>query len=196
MKIVVALIGKAGAGKDTIAKRLCQLHPNYNMIISCTTRPMREGEEDGINYYYLSNEEFITHIINGDMLEVTEFNNWQYGTLKSTLKDGINIGIFNPEGFCNLLSEKDLKVIGFLIDCEDKIRLLRQLNREESPDVKEIIRRFSADEKDFSDPYFLNAGGYSVILNNTQQDIVCCVETIQRHIEILYRYLGQKGLNI
>ena len=46
-KIIVALIGKAGAGKDTVAKELATANPHWNTIVSCTTRPKREGEEEG-----------------------------------------------------------------------------------------------------------------------------------------------------
>ena len=54
---VLALFGKSGAGKDTIQKWLTT---NYNMngIISCTTRPKRDYEKDGVDYHFLSNEEF------------------------------------------------------------------------------------------------------------------------------------------
>ena len=61
-KIVVALVGKAGAGKDTVAKELATANPHWHMIVSCTTRPKREGEKEGVNYYYLTDEEFQNHL--------------------------------------------------------------------------------------------------------------------------------------
>ena len=150
-KIVIALVGKAGSGKDTIATKLAAARSDWNMIVSCTTRPMREGEQEGVNYFYLTNEEFANKILNGDMLEATFFNNWHYGTMKSSLKDGVNIGVFNPAGY-DCLVEMDIPgvtVMGYFIDCRDKTRMLRQLNREEDPNVEEIIRRYAADEEDF-----------------------------------------------
>ena len=154
MKYIIAFIGKAGAGKDTIAQALSELHPDWNMIVSCTTRDPREGEIHGVNYFYLTNEEFVEKVLNGDMLEATYFNGWHYGTMASSLKEGVNIGVFNPEGYdclCQISACADIKVLGFYIYASDKTRLLRQLNREENPDVHEIIRRFSADEDDFYD---------------------------------------------
>lgn len=151
-KIIVALVGKAGTGKDTLLNRICQESPNYHKIISCTTRPMREGEIDGEDYHFLSHEAFAQKILNGDMLEATEFNDWFYGTMKSSLaENSINIGIFNPEGYNYLTSipDDDIYVIGFYLRCNDKVRLMRQLNREENPDVDEIIRRYSVDKLDF-----------------------------------------------
>jgi guanylate kinase len=54
---LLALVGKAGAGKDTILRYLCD-HYDVNEVISCTTRPPREGEVDGVNYHFLSESEF------------------------------------------------------------------------------------------------------------------------------------------
>lgn len=55
---IIALIGEAGSGKDFLLRCARSKYPNYNTIISCTTRPKRMGEVEGINYYYLTNEEF------------------------------------------------------------------------------------------------------------------------------------------
>ena len=149
MKIVVCLVGKSGSGKDTLAKRLAEL-PGWNNIVSCTKR---EYEVDGKDYYFVTNEEFAQKVLNGDMLEATCFNNWHYGTMKSALQDGINVGVWNPEGYDCLREtvkfDKDVKLFAYYLQCDDKMRLLRQLNREEHPDVHEIVRRFGTDEEDF-----------------------------------------------
>lgn len=151
MKIIVALMGKAGAGKDTLLNKICAEYPEYHKIVSCTTRPMRDNEKEGEDYHFLSVSQFIEKVMNGDMLEATEFNGWHYGTMKSSLIDGINIGVFNPEGYDCLtqIPMKDVKIIGIYIRCNDKERLIRQLNREFEPNVKEIIRRYQTDEDDF-----------------------------------------------
>lgn len=170
MKYIIALIGKAGAGKDTIAQELVKRNPSWNMIVSCTTRPRREGEVDGVNYYYLTPDEFIQKILNGDMLEATCFNDWNYGTMASSLREGVNVGVFNPTGYeCFAeMSDSGIQVIGVYVCADAKTRLLRQLNREEDPNVPEIIRRFTADEKDFyhidDDPTYP-----IVVINNGKQ---------------------------
>lgn len=151
-KIVVALIGKAGAGKDTVAKELAAANPHWHTIVSCTTRPKREGEKEGVNYYYLTDEEFQNKLEQEDLLEATCFNNWHYGTLKSSLQEGVNIGVFNPEGFDSLISfeeKEEIILFGYFIDASDKIRMMRQLCRETNPDVAEICRRYFTDEDDF-----------------------------------------------
>ena len=148
---VIALVGKAGAGKDTIQKATCSAHPlMFNPIISCTTRPMREREMQGVDYHFISLEGFTRSVLNGSMLEATEFRGWFYGTPESSLaKDKINIGVFNPAGVEALLEDPRLDVFVIDVLVNDKTRLLRCLNRENKPDCTEICRRFLTDEKDF-----------------------------------------------
>lgn len=154
---ILALMGQSGSGKDTVLQRIMALYPDYyNKIISCTTRPPREGEIDGINYYFLTEDEFFVSEICGNMLESTEFNGWHYGTAFSSLSlDKINIGVFNPAGIWALQDNPNIDLITWYLRTPAKQRLMRQLTREENPNVKEIVRRFSADEKDFEDLSYL-----------------------------------------
>lgn len=174
---IVALMGEAGSGKDTILHRIMEKYPSYfNEIISCTTRPPRQGEKEGVNYHFLSVEDFIRKILNGDMLEATEFNGWHYGTDSQSLTiDKINIGVFNPKGVRCLQEDENIELYVFYVRAAGKQRLLRQLNREENPDVDEIIRRYKADTEDFS---FLNDIKYITLQNNTLDDIDIAVDTI------------------
>lgn len=174
---IVALMGEAGSGKDTILHRIMEKYPSYfNEIISCTTRPPRQGEKEGVNYHFLSVEDFIRKILNGDMLEATEFNGQHYGTDSQSLTiDKINIGVFNPEGVRCLQEDENIELYVFYVRAAGKQRLLRQLNREENPDVDEIIRRYKADTEDFS---FLNDIKYITLQNNTLDDIDIAVDTI------------------
>jgi guanylate kinase len=163
---ILALFGKSCAGKDTIQKWLIK-NTNMNGIISCTTRPKRDYEKDGVDYYFLNGSEFFNNHKNNKLIEITEFNNWYYGTLISSLDTNkINIGVFNPKGIRTLLKDNRLKVQPVYIDCSDKIRLLRAFSREKNPDYKEICRRFLTDEKDFSNIDF----NYIVFDNKTDKD--------------------------
>ena len=148
---VIALIGKAGSGKDTVMKKMLEILPfQLNEIVSCTTRPPRDYEVDGINYHFYTKEKYKSKVLNGEMLETSQFNNWFYGTPISSLNIAkINIGVFNPQGIDSLMKRNDIELKVFYIRANDKERLLRQLNREESPNVHEIIRRFHTDHEDF-----------------------------------------------
>ena len=146
---IIAFFGPSSSGKDTLAKILSK-RSDVNEIISCTTRPKRDYEKEGIDYYFISTAEFGEKVINGTMLEATSFRDWFYGTpLESLKEDKINIGVFNKQGIECLLSDNRLEIIPVYIACEDKKRLMRSLERETNPDCEEICRRFLADKKDF-----------------------------------------------
>ena len=124
---IIALVGEAGCGKDTLMQGILNKYPlKFNEIISCTTRPMREGEAHGVNYYFLTPDEFAEKILNEEMLEAVSFNGWCYGTCYDTLRsDCLNIGVFNPNGIRTFLAMKDMNVKVFRVKCSDKERLLR-----------------------------------------------------------------------
>ena len=162
---IIAIMGEAGSGKDYLVKKLTRDYPElFHEIVSCTTRPKREREIDGVDYYYLSEDQFKANIQNNKMLEYAIFRNWFYGTLLDSLSETkINLGVFNPAGVESLLKNKNVQVIVYRLSVHPKERLLRQLTREEYPDVNEIIRRYETDKKDFavSPPTTIN-----VLINN------------------------------
>lgn len=55
---IIALCGKAGTGKSFLLKKILSVQPDYNKIVSCTTRPKREKETEGIDYYFLNPKDF------------------------------------------------------------------------------------------------------------------------------------------
>jgi guanylate kinase len=150
---IIALFGKSASGKDTIQKWIVSHYPTITKgIVSCTTRPPREGEVDTVDYHFLSNELFAEKVLEGSMLEATSFRDWFYGTsIEELHPDKVNIGVFNIDGIECLLEDPRLQVIPVLVHATNKTRLLRSLNRESSPDCAEICRRFFADEDDFID---------------------------------------------
>jgi len=169
---IVAILGKAGSGKDSILPSVLKQNPELHKKISCTSRPPRDYEKDDVDYHFLSPLEFIDSP--EQFIEKQCFNNWWYGTRISDLvpAPAINIGVFNIEGVEQILNKtkeviwaKDGKgnkimpfyqnpmqitVLPIFLSCSDKMRLIHQLMREENPDIKEIFRRYEADEKDFT----------------------------------------------
>lgn len=179
-KQVIAICGKSGSGKDTIMKEILKRYPNsFKPIVSYTTRPRRENEIEGIDYHFISKQEMANKIVNNEMLEVSEFNGWFYGTAIDSLSDDyINIGVYNLDGLEYLCqNEKDTDNLIFYIDASDKTRLIRSLNREENPDVGEIIRRYGTDKKDFSSFDVSEYKGYK-LQNETKEDLEDCIERI------------------
>lgn len=159
---IIALFGPAGSGKDYVQQFMVE-HYKINNIISCTTRPPREGEEDGVAYHFLKPDEFKYKVDNNQMLEHTIFREWGYGTSLDSLRKGLNVGVFNIQGVQSLLNFQDMEIIPVKVFARDKTRLLRQLNREGSPDCEEIIRRFQTDKEDFQSIPF----DYQILDNDT-----------------------------
>ena len=152
---IIALMGESGSGKDTVLKETLIQYPELHKIITSTSRPKREKEIEGVNYFYYSDEEFFEKIYNNEMIDYQVFNNWQYGTeLKALDENKINIGVFSPNAIRTLLKRKDCNVFVVWVRTSDKERLLRQLNREENPNIREIIRRAAADYEDFDNIEF------------------------------------------
>ena len=153
---ILALFGKSASGKDTIQNWIVSSFPQLtHKIVSCTTRPKRENEKEGFDYFFLTDEEFTKKVLDGSMLEATSFRDWFYGTALDQLdSEKINVGVFNPSGVECLLEDSRLEVVPVLIYANGKIRLLRSLSRENSPNCGEVCRRYLADEKDFEEVEF------------------------------------------
>ncbi len=145
---VVALFGASGSGKDTVLS--CINTESYYKIVSSTTRPIREHEEDGVSYNFKSTEDFAQGIVNMNCVEASFFNDWIYGTFIEDYKEGaINVGVYSPSAIEALLDDGRFEVRVVEVYASDKVRLQRSLQREETPDCEEICRRFLADKKDF-----------------------------------------------
>ena len=167
---IIALFGESSSGKDSIQNWIVNNMENFYKTISITTRPPRDYERDGKDYFFVPQKTFKSYIEDHLMLEYTCFNGWYYGTHKYTLirniNNNINIGVFNPDGIRTLLTKSDIETLPVWIKVNDKIRLLRSLNREQNPNCEEICRRFLTDKEDFSNIEF----DYEIFLNNSDKD--------------------------
>lgn len=102
MKKLFVISGSSGVGKGTVIKEFLRKHPDFRLSISCTTRGKREGEEHGVNYFFLTQEEFKNCIANNEFLEWAEFSGNHYGTKKAFVEECLNNGE-------NLILEIDTK---------------------------------------------------------------------------------------
>ncbi len=91
-KKLFVLSGSSGVGKGTVINGFLKRNPSFSLSISCTTRKMRPGEVDGVNYFYLSREEFEKSVQNGEFLEWAEFAQNLYGTKRAFVEKSLNNG--------------------------------------------------------------------------------------------------------
>lgn len=182
------ILGKSGAGKDTIYNELLKRKPELLKVVPYTTRPARSGEVEGDAYRFRTEEDFQQLLSEGKIIEDRCYNTvygpWRYFTVADeqllTESDVLMIGVLE-----SYVSVRDYfgseKVVPLYIEVEDGIRLERALLREKSqaePKYKELCRRFIADSEDFSEEKLLAAGIESAIENDTIEN--CLMECIKR----------------
>jgi guanylate kinase len=90
--LLIVISGPSGVGKDTLIQRLLELDPNLRYSVSCTTRRPRPGEVDGVNYTFVSREQFQKLIEEGAFLEYATYDGNLYGTLAERVESARNAG--------------------------------------------------------------------------------------------------------
>jgi len=84
--LLLILAGPAGSGKTTLCDRLVDENDRLERVVTCTTRAPREGEIDGLDYYFFSDDQFDAKVEAGEFLEWAHVHTYRYGTLKSTIE--------------------------------------------------------------------------------------------------------------
>ncbi len=87
--MLIVISGPAGSGKGTVIKDIMDKSDEFAYSVSATTRAPRAGEVDGVNYYYISKEQFEQSIANDELIEYTEYCGNYYGTLSSKVKEAL-----------------------------------------------------------------------------------------------------------
>ncbi len=189
------MMGKSASGKDTIYKHLvADVSLGLKTVIPYTTRPIREGEAEGVEYWFVDETQFELLKAQGKIIEdrcyMTVHGPWRYFMVDDGQIDfskGSFIVIGTPESYLKIRAYygKD-RVVPLYIDVEDGLRLSRALARERQrthPDYAEMCRRFLADSEDFSEEK-ISRCGIGRIFENISLDT--CIdevgEEIRRHM--------------
>lgn len=147
---ILGFVGPSGCGKDTAARYIGDL-PGFHLVTLCTTRPKRDTET-GKEYHFMEPDEFLTKLLNGNLLNAQEFREWYYGlSIEDLSENEINVMAMSNTMVEQMMEDnnKNINLKIMYIETDDKQRLLHILNREEEPDCKEVCRRYLSDVNDY-----------------------------------------------
>jgi len=188
---IIYIMGKSSSGKDTLFKELLKNNKfDFKTIVPYTTRPIREGETEGVEYHFVDEDGFSKLNEQGKIIEVRSYNTvhgiWRY----FTADDGQINGESNFIAIGTLESYEKIKayygeemLIPVLVELDDGVRLVRALERERNqakPKYEEMCRRFLADSEDFSEAKIAAAGINIRFVNNELKE---CLREIEDYIQ-------------
>ena len=188
---LIVISAPSGTGKTTVVKRLLEKIPNIIASVSFTTRPMRENEREGIDYFFVDKRKFETMVGDNQFIEhATVFGNY-YGTqkesLSSNLKKGKNVILeIDWQGALQVKEKMPSCIMIFLIPPSKQVLLSRLKNR--GTDSKgEIKNRFNQAVSDLNE-----SNKFDHVLVNDQIEVA--VENIANCIEGNFNQLKQSKL--
>lgn len=192
MSKIFYIMGKSSSGKDSFFKEIRKRIPEMKEIILYTTRPIREGETDGVEYHFVGEEELERLEKEGRVIELRAYNTvhgvWKYftaddGQIDLEKYDYIVIGTLESyEAMRKYYGEE--AVVPIYVEVEDGIRLSRALEREKEqayPKYAELCRRFLADSEDFSEENLEKSG---IMKKFRNMEFKQCADEIYSYIQI------------
>jgi guanylate kinase len=162
---IIAISSPSGGGKTSIVKRILKDFPEIVFSVSATTRPKRKNEVDGLDYFFLSEEEFKKKISNDEFIEWERFYDYYYGTLKSYVIDNIKNGVsvlfeIDVNGALSLKKIYPDSILIFIDppSFDELIKRLKQRKTESEEDLQKRIDRAKMELslKDKFDHIFVN----------------------------------------
>jgi guanylate kinase len=190
MHKLFVVMGKSAAGKDTVFKEITRRDLNLKTVAGYTTRPIRDGEKNGEEYFFVTKEELgrlqesnkvIEHRAYDTMHGVWDYFTVDDGQIDFNERSSIMIGTLDTYRKIREYLGKD-RVVPLYLEVEDGIRLERALAREKTqkkPKYTELCRRFLADEEDFKEKNLLELG-INKRYNNENSEI--CILNIEKDI--------------
>lgn len=188
------IMGKSASGKDTIYRELLKRKESLmKKLVIYTTRPIRDGEEEGREYHFVQEKDFQKLMADGKIIEArgyeTVYGLWRYFTADTMkLQEYDYLGIGTLESYMHLRAYYGQTVVcPIYIEVEDGIRLQRAILREQTqrePHYEEMCRRYLADCQDFSEEKIREAG-IEIRFQNIDKNT--CLSDIENYLKsVLY----------
>jgi guanylate kinase len=180
--LLVVVSGPSGVGKTTITRALRERFPEAEFSVSATTRPRTEKETEGVDYHFLSEEEFVRRIEEGAFLEHVEYAGKRYGTLREPVEDvvrrgGLMILDIDVRGGESVKAALPSALAMFILPPSEE-ELLRRLRDRKRESEEQIQKRFSAAKEEIARAK--SSGAYEAMIVNDQLD-----EAVERAIRLV-----------
>ena len=208
---LIVISGPSGAGKDTVVKKLLETNSNIELSVSMTTREPRKGEKEGVDYYYVSNEEFQKQIDNGNLLEYANvFGSNYYGTPKDKVLKNINKGIdvilvIDIQGAIQVKEAMPESIFIFIMPPSMK-ELKKRLIERDTESSEKILERFKTAYKEINEATKYNYVVINDKVEKAARKIECILEAEKCRVdriedfdlnteeELIHELLVEKGL--
>ncbi|RMH27117.1 MAG: guanylate kinase [Planctomycetota bacterium] len=181
--LLLVLSGPSGVGKTTLARRLIERHPGARFSVSATTRPKTPAEREGVDYFFLSDDEFTRRADAGDFLEHAEYAGFRYGTPRAPVDRALAEGRLvildiDVQGARQVRSARPDALAVFILPPSDE-ELLRRLRDRRREGEAAIQRRYAQAQREIAAAR--EAGLYDALIVNN--DLDRAVGEIDRLIE-------------
>ena len=168
--LLIVISGPSGAGKSTVISRVLKSNPDIVFSVSATTRLPRDGEREGIDYYFTAFSQFMEMIARGELLEYAEYVGNYYGTPKARVFEDIENGKsvvldIEVQGAMQVKEKYPQAVLIFLIPSSFS-EIERRLRGRASDDEEKILLRIETAKKEYS-----LAQSYDYIVLNDGEDL-------------------------
>lgn len=178
--MILVIVGESASGKSTLAKQFVKDNPSFSRIVTYTTRPKREGEIDGIDYHFVSDEVFDSMVKQGSFVEHASYRGWKYGTAINFGNTENKIVVLTPAGarafrrYKTIHPELHLNVLVMYLKVDRRSRLIKMLQR--GDDLEEAYRRSLSDVGQFDSfedeaDFILENYNYTKSVSNLAQNL-------------------------
>ena len=182
---LLIITAPSGAGKTSIYKRLLELRDDIKFSVSYTTRKKRPGERDGVDYYFITREEFKRKIENGDFLEWAEVHGELYGTERDQVIRCINEGYIclldiDVQGALKVMKDKTLDYVSIFIEPPSIEELESRLRKRDTETEESIKLRIKNAMKELEYKNYFNYIVVNDVLDRAVNEISSIIDKEKR----------------
>ncbi|MSR88722.1 MAG: guanylate kinase [Candidatus Margulisbacteria bacterium] len=179
---VIIISGPSGVGKGTLISQLLERRSGLKLAVSATTRFPRLGEVSGVDYYFMSREEFMVRVERSEFVEWCEVHGNLYGTLKQeidkTVLAGDNVLLeIDTQGAKKVLSQFD-RLVRIFIAPPSELALLNRLRQRDTEDETTLARRLETASQELKEQHLYDYIVVNEVIEDAVQELMSIIDTV------------------